>query len=975
MAVHPLGAVLQHVRKLAGARTGQNLPDGQLLHSFIAQRDDYAFSELVNRHGRLVLRVCRQVLGHEQDAEDAFQATFMVLAKKAESIRKKDSLSSWLYGVAYRTAMKAKTTAGKRNPPMNSGRPMVPCEPPKEAALLEFQTLLHEEVNRLPEKFRVPFVLCCLEGKSQAEAAEQLGWKCGTVSGRLAQARERLRHRLISRGVTLSTLLGAFALSSSNASAVVPSALADTAIRAALVFIKGEALGTISTQVLSLAESVMKAMALTKCKGGVTLALTAAMFATGVGLAAYQTFPPRPPTSAVRDLPKRVVQGNDRTNRTSPKQARFDDYGDPLPPGAIARVGTMRFRQGSQVYCVAFSTDGKLIASGSYHGDLCLWDRETGKLLRRFVDPFQDDKVRFVTAVAFSADGEILASNKGKAALWDVRSGRLLRHIDKNFSICSMAFSPDGKSLALATDDEKGIWIFDPGTGKARRAIEGHSGSVTAVTFSNGGEILASGGADKTARIWDFATGKEIRRFEPQVDPLDRRERVMDVALSSDGMLLAAQTTKEVFLWEVTTGREVHRFQAERQFWSLAFSPDGTRLASANRIWEVKTGQEICRLEGLPSSNGAFDPQGKTRVPVTGSMGGIVTGALAFAPDGKALASGGYDGVIRLHDPDTGKELLPTDNSPWNRGMMTVCGFAPDGRWLAVHDNGGIHLCETSTGREIRRLPMEDDYGVSVAFPLPVALSPDGRTVTAAGAKAIYQWDTATGDEVRRIPCSRKWEELGSTAALAFAPDGKAFACAHFEPTIRFWDTMTGKQLGQLDGDENGFLQLFFSPDGKKLVSETLNHTIQLWDLATRKELDSWSLPFGRVQAFSPDGRTVAVGGPLILCDLASGKELRRFDGIKANFCAFSPDGRLLAVDADPTYSPDRERTIQVLELASGEVRAQFAGHFGFPGQMAFSADGRMLATGSSDTTALIWDVTGQIGGVLETQLRKGSGR
>jgi Sigma-70, region 4 len=180
---------------------------------------------------------------------------------------------------------------------------MAPCEPPKEAALLEFQALLHEEVNRLPEKFRVPFVLCCLEGKSQAEAAEQLGWKCGTVSGRLAQARERLRHRLISRGVTLSTLLGAFALSSSNASAVVPSALADTTIRTALVFIKGEALGTISTQVLSLAESVMKAMALTKCKGGVTLALTAAMFATGVGLAAYQTFPARPPTSAVRDLP------------------------------------------------------------------------------------------------------------------------------------------------------------------------------------------------------------------------------------------------------------------------------------------------------------------------------------------------------------------------------------------------------------------------------------------------------------------------------------------------------------------------------------------------------------------------------------------------------------------------------------------------------------------------------------------------
>src|SRR5262249_41476091 len=142
------------------------------------------------------------------------------------------------------------------------------------------------------------------------------------------------------------------------------------------------------------------------------------------------------------------------------KQTRKDAYGDPLPAGAIARVGTMRFRHGIQAYCLALAPDGKLIASGSYHGDLCLWERETGKLLRRFVEPLQDDKVRFVTSVAFSPDGEILASNKGKAALWEVRSGKLLHHLDKTFSVCSMAFSPDGKSLALATNDEKGIWIF-----------------------------------------------------------------------------------------------------------------------------------------------------------------------------------------------------------------------------------------------------------------------------------------------------------------------------------------------------------------------------------------------------------------------------------------------------------------------------------------------------------------------------------
>src|SRR5262249_7888823 len=151
-------------------------------------------------------------------------------------------------------------------------------------------------------------------------------------------------------------------------------------------------------------------------------------------------------------------------------------------------------------------------------------------------------------------------------------------------------------------------------------------------------------------------------------------------------------------------------------------------------------------------------------------------------------------------------------------------------------------------------------------------------------------------------PCPRKWEELGATVALTFAPDGKTFACAHYEPTIRLWDTMTGNQLGQLDGDGSDFYQLFFSPDGKSLVSESLDHTIRLWDVVTRKELHRWSLPFGWVQACSPDGRTVAVGGKIgrvgeqenadiVLCDLANGKEIHRFRGIKSNYCAFSADG------------------------------------------------------------------------------------
>jgi WD40 repeat protein len=507
-----------------------------------------------------------------------------------------------------------------------------------------------------------------------------------------------------------------------------------------------------------------------------------------------------------------------------------------------------------------------------------------------------------------------------------------------------MAFAPDGKTLALA--GQKGVWLYDLCTENGR-SISGLTGPTTSITFSRDGKTLVSGSTDKTARIWDFATVKEMHRFElPEV--------VVDVALAPVSKLLAAQTKKEIFLWDLVTGREVRRFQAERHLRSLAFSPDGTKLTSANVVWNVTTGKEVCRLEGLPSTGLAWGPDGKTMVPISSGVGHIITGALAFAPDGKVLATGGYDGVIRLHDSSCGKELVPANKSLWNRGELAVCGFSPDGRWLAVRDNGGIHLCETASGQEIRRLSMGDDYGVS--FPLPVELAPDGRVVIAAGAKAIYRWDTATGQELGRIPNPIRNEDLGPMAALAFSPDGGTFACACYETTIRLWDAASSKELRQFKGHEGPVYRLFFSTDSQRLVSMSNDRTLRLWDVTTGEEIWRQELQSEWVQAVSLDGKTVVAtespaGRVIHVRDLASGNEPRRIEirpgdrgdppATGVNSCAFSPDGRLLAVDADPNYYPGRERTIQLLEVASGKMRGRFVGHFGYPGPMAFSSDGR----------------------------------
>jgi RNA polymerase sigma factor (sigma-70 family) len=251
----------------------------------------------LSRHSGLVLNLCRQLLRHEQDAEDAFQATFLVFAKRAGSIRNPDSLAGWLYGVAYRTAMKLTKNRGLRIEDRESRGTEARLrssirDPAGEASLRELQSVLHEEVNRLPQKLRAPFVLCCLEGKSRAEAAQLLGWKAGTLSGRLAQARERLQQRLFRRGITLSAVLGAVAIGSKGA----PATLVDATVQAALLFSAGKA--AVSAQVLSLAEGVMKMIFISKVRANLMLALAATVMAVGIGFGAYQALPEKPAPSS-----------------------------------------------------------------------------------------------------------------------------------------------------------------------------------------------------------------------------------------------------------------------------------------------------------------------------------------------------------------------------------------------------------------------------------------------------------------------------------------------------------------------------------------------------------------------------------------------------------------------------------------------------------------------------------------------------
>jgi RNA polymerase sigma factor (sigma-70 family) len=914
MPSRQLKPVLRHLRSLAAPEAGREPSDEQLLSRYVVGRDGEAFAALVRRYGQLVRAVCRRVLRHDQDADDAFQVTFLVFANKAGSIRKAGAVPSWLYGVAFRIAMNARRARKRRGEEQRDCEVRTPEQPVTQAALREVQAILDDEVNRLPQRQRAVFVLCCLEGKSRTEAARQLGWKEGTVSSNIARARKELQRRLARRGVTLSAALCTVEIGRAAANGPIPASLVKGTIKAGLSFARGESplADLVSAEVATLARGALKSM-LTTRPILATCLLAVVLLVAGVGALTHRGL--AQPRS---DVP--------RQERAAPRGPRTDRQGDPLPEGALARLGTVRFRHGgSGVAVVAFSGDGKTLVSGSEGGGwVRVWDRSTGKELRHFRlggelaihcvalsadgrtfaaaavpnpgatnhaihlwDATTGKQLRvleghadMVRGLGFSADGKTLASGSGgkdrTVRVWEVATGREIHRFQGDLLgyRSRMSFSPDGKLLAWGGADGA-VHVCDLEKGTEVRKLPG----LSRTAFSPDGKTVASAGQDTTVRLWDRSTGKELRQLPGHTGG------ARALTFSPDGATLATRAPDGIRLWETATGKERRRLKGSGGWGPLAFSPDGRSLASGSastlQLWDVATGQE--------------------RRSDAGHLGDVFS--LAWSSDGKALFSAGD--TIRVWEPRTGKELfqLPTRL----RGVSAIA-LASGGKVLAAGGVDGIVICDLESRKEVRLFPQQG------RFTLNLALSPDGKVLASEGSDVIHLWDVATGRHLRQF--GRASHTLGS---FSFSQDGKLLALAG-SGTVGLWEVGSGKLLHELEAVQAA-CSVAFSPDGRVLACAGQNGMVCLWDARTRQKLREF-----RSHGFGP-------------CCVT-----------------FSPDSRALAVGS-------WDRNVGLWEVATGQERCKFTGHAAGVGCVAFSPDGTSLASGSGDTTILVWDVTGSRSG------------
>jgi RNA polymerase sigma factor (sigma-70 family) len=917
MQTSPLKRVVDHLTRKVGTGPLIDLTDSELLERFCELREEAAFALLVERHGPAVFGVCRSILNDTEAAEDAFQMTFLVLLRKAGSVRKRESVRSFLQGVAYRIALRARVKMGERR--ARERQAVAPPSLPgtlEELSRAEACAVLHEEMGRLTDKYRRPLVLCYLEGRTHEQAAGELGWPRTSVSSRLKRGCELLRQRMSQRGVTLSAGAVAVLLAERTACAV-PGLLIGTTVRlAAEKLVSGF---NLKGATVGLAYGVLNSVTVARRGSLLALLLLIGLAVAGVGVLPSQTQPPRSDR-----LPPGEQDPQQPIGPARKGEERVDRVGDSLPARALARLGTQRFRNsnGDNPAGVAFLPDGRTVVTASCGGGIQFWEIATGRLVRTIgTDESQ------IWCLALSKDGKRLAVGEGIAS----RGAPVTRG---NVRILDIA---TGKVVALLPRDN-------------REAL------AHALEFTPDGKFVISLDLSGLVRVEEVATGKELlqQKFAREMNPC--------LALSPDGLTVALATGPNIhpsslYLWEWQAGNEPRKIKAPPYAGrAMAFSPDGKLLAERGdlgttiRVWNLATRKIVQHL----------DPPGTE--PTWPSF-------LAFTADSKTLVAtahtNGGIGSIHLWDPLKGIMKKRIETNGRSAAMLAI---SADSSLLATTMESGISIWDVANAREVTANAEAHHGAVS-----HIVMAGNGLVVTASDDATIRAWDSVTAVQKFQV------NHDGWVRSIALSPDGSHLVSSSLDDTVRLWDTATGREIYRLPGHGKvgGHRLVCFTPDGQRFLSYGDDHYLRVWDVRTGKALresrirstgmevpDEEALGRGdsgmSTGVFSGDGKTLvlAAESKVYVVDVETGKEVRQLDTELSMLdrVALSPDGRYLLVsswgkpverklpDGRTGMDVAKDHPLELWDLKAGSRVRQTMLPGSFSGPLTFAADGRTYA-------------------------------
>lgn len=592
---------------------------------------------------------------------------------------------------------------------------------------------------------------------------------------------------------------------------------------------------------------------------------------------------------------------------------------------------------GDSIRSLAYSPNGRLIASGGRDNTLTLWDGN-----RQLGQPLAGHQ-GWINGIAFGPDNRLIVSGSADETvrLWDIFNRQMVGEplSGNGGAVWSVAVSPNGHEIASGNANGTiNLWDVESRQ-PIGEALSGHNDTVYGLAYSPDGRVLASGSGDNTIRLWDTQTGDLIG------EPLaGHRNWVMSVVFSPDGSLLASTgLDRTIILWDTRNYEPIGQIDTEHRDYvrRLAFNDDGSHIASASddhtvRIWDVASGDMVGQ-------------------PLAGHSDAVW--GLAFSPDGQTLISGGADGEIAVWDANL--RVPFTQTLQGGEDAILSLTFSPDGSLLA---SAGGNLAGAGQGNTIRLWNVATTLQETVLSGheqavTDVTFSPDGTKIASGSPdRTIRLWDTESGALIRTI----NNEGARDYVAVAFSPDGQMVASGSDNGRIILWDVETGMQDGDaLVGHNDGILSLAFSPDGKLLASGSQDYSVILWDVASRKPIrDALMGHKDEVSsvAFSPDGQMVASAsydGTIILWYVATGQPGQPLVGHRdwIMSLAFSADGKYVV-------SGSADNSVIVWDILAGRALGQpLLGHSDWVTAVAFNPRLQMIASGSRDRTINFWDV------------------